>query len=135
MLGLFVLLSCNIFSPPDSNGCDHDSLTKEERANCGTHLYRTNAEIFGDNCYFGEDQKTISEEVEYTFIFTEEEGFIPLWDFNTWMYISTNSYTMTDADGINTYYSAYEFREGGFLKQQRDDNNCLILFENILLSQ
>ena|GEM_PF-4861060 len=71
--------------------------------------------------------------MEYTFIYTEEDGFHPVWDYNTWMIISSNSYTMTDSDGIKTYYSAYEFKKRGFLKHQRDAMNCLIEFENIIL--
>jgi len=73
--------------------------------------------------------------VEYTFIYTDEDGIHPVWDYNTWMLISSNSYTMTDSDGINTNYSAYEFKNKGFLKVQRDDKNCLIEFENILIGE
>lgn len=44
------------FSPPDSNGCDSESLTPEEKTNCGTHLCRTNAETCGENWIFEGDQ-------------------------------------------------------------------------------
>lgn len=49
------------------------------------------------------------------------------------MMISSNNYSMTDIEGDNKYYSIYEFKERGFLKAQRDQNNCYIEFENILL--
>lgn len=109
-------MSCSILSPPDPNGCDNKALTPEEKANCGTNLYRTNAEIFGENCFFTDNQKTISEDVEYTFVYTEEEGFIQLWDLDTWMMISSNNYSMTDTEGDNKYISVYKFQERGFLK-------------------
>jgi len=70
--------------------------------------------------------------VEYTFVYAEE-GFKQVWDYDTWMMISSNNYSLTDTEGDNKYYSIYEFKEQGFLKAQRDQNNCYIEFENILL--
>lgn len=70
-----LIVSYSIFTPPDPNGCDNDALTPEEKANCGTNLYRTNAEIFGENCFFDDNQKTTSDDMEYTFVYTEDEGF------------------------------------------------------------
>ena len=58
-----VIMSCSIFSPPDPNGCDRESLSAEEKANCGTNQYRTKAEIFGENCFFADNKRTISEDV------------------------------------------------------------------------
>jgi hypothetical protein len=54
--------------------------------------------------------------VEYTLVYTEEEGFHQVWDYDTWMMISDNYYSMTDTEGDNKYYSIYEFQEKGFIK-------------------
>ena len=62
-----------------------------------------------------------------------EGGFHPIWYYDTRMLISPNSYTIKETYGINSYYAAYEFMEKGFLKVQRDDANCLINFEAILI--
>ena len=66
-------------------------------------------------------------------IFNMEEGvqYSQVWDYDTWMKISDNNYSMTDTGSDNIYYSIYEFKERGFLKAQRDQNNYYIEFENI----
>jgi hypothetical protein len=51
--------------------------------NCGRNLYWTNAEIFGVTCFFADNQKTIFDDVEYIFVYTEHEGFHQLWDYDT----------------------------------------------------
>jgi hypothetical protein len=73
----------------------------------------------------------ISDDAEYTFVYTEDEGFHQIWDYDTWMKISDNNYSMTDTGSDYIYYSIYEFKERGFLKAQRDQKNCYIEFENI----
>ena len=63
LLFVLVLGSSTISGQPDPNGCDNKALSPEGKPNCGIHLYRTNAEIFGENYLFEFENTIIGAEI------------------------------------------------------------------------
>ena len=50
------------FTDADPYGCQNETLTREERANCGAHLYEVLDEITAGDCSYARGAKTRSRE-------------------------------------------------------------------------